>query len=633
MATTTADGATPKLRPSKPTGFLSWVATTDHKRIGILYFWTVLVFFFIGGVESSLIRAQLAQAELSLITPEIYNQMFTMHGITMVFLVVMPFASAFFNYLLPLMIGARDVAFPRLNAFSYWFYLLGGIFLYSSFFLGGAPNGSWVGYAPLSTDAVSNMAFYAVGLQILGVSSLASAVNFIVTIINMRAPGMTFMRMPMFVWMTLTTSFLLLFAVPIIAVALFMLQFDAVFGAQFFQPATGGDPILYQHLFWLFGHPEVYIMILPAMGIVSEVMPTFSRKPLFGYAAMAFAGAAIGFIGFGVWAHHMFTSAIGPVPRAAFAVATMFIAVPTGIKIFNWVFTMWGGRIRFNTAMLFSVGFVSMFTIGGLSGVTHSIVPHNAQQHDTYWVVAHFHYVLFGGALFGLISGVYYWFPKVTGRLMNERLGKLHFWSWLVGFNLTFGPMHMSGLLGQPRRTAVLPGELGTTVETYNLLSSLGVIVLAVSASVFLYNLITSIRRGEECGEDPWDARTIEWMTASPPKVHNFDVIPTITTRDEFWHRKYAESDEHIPVPIPVGAAVDHDEAHGDGEHIHMPDPSLWPAIHTLGVLPLGYGLVYANWLLVGLGAVWMVVGMFGWIIEPLAEGDDEPALEGAAAH
>ena len=635
MATMTAtETGRSRLRPSKPTGFLSWVATTDHKRIGILYFWTVLVFFFIGGVESSLMRAQLSQAELSLLTPEIYNQMFTMHGITMVFLVVMPFAAAFFNYLLPLMIGARDVAFPRLNAFSYWFYLFGGIFLYSSFFLGGAPNGSWVGYAPLSSNAVSNMAFYAVGLQILGVSSLASAVNFIVTILNMRAPGMTFMRMPIMVWMALTTSFLLLFAVPIIAVALFMLQFDAVFDAQFFQPASGGDPILYQHLFWLFGHPEVYIMILPAMGIVSEVMPTFSRKPLFGYAAMAFAGAAIGFIGFGVWAHHMFTSAIGPVPRAAFAVSTMFIAVPTGIKIFNWVFTMWGGRIRFTTAMLFSVGFVSMFTIGGLSGVVHSIVPHNAQQHDTYFVVAHFHYVLFGGALFGLISGVYYWYPKVTGRLMSEKLGKFHFWTWLLGFNLTFGPMHMSGLLGQPRRTSVLPGELGTTVETYNLLSSLGVIVLAASASVFLYNLLRSMKHGEASGDDPWDARTIEWMTATPPKVHNFDVIPVITARDEFWHRKYAESDQHIPVAVPVGASVDHDEHDGDVGHIHMPDPSLWPAIHTLGVMPLGYGLVYANWLLIGIGLVWMVAGVFGWIIEPLAEGDDdEPALVGAATH
>ncbi|MEY3020116.1 MAG: cytochrome c oxidase subunit, partial [Actinomycetota bacterium] len=404
-------------RPSAEHGLMSWITTTDHKRIGIMYFVTVLVYFFLGGVESSLIRAQLAQAEQSLLTEEIYNQVFTMHGITMVFLVVMPLAAAFFNYLIPLMIGARDVAFPRLNAFSYWMFFFGGIFLYSSFLLGGAPNGSWVGYAPLSTNAVSNMTFYAVGLQILGVSSLAASINFIVTILNMRAPGMTFMRMPMFIWMALVTSFLLLFAVPIIAVALFMLQFDASFGTQFFQPASGGDPMLYQHLFWLFGHPEVYIMVLPAMGIVSEVLPTFSRKPLFGYAAMAFAGAAIGFIGFGVWAHHMFTSAIGPVSRAAFGLATMFIAVPTGIKVFNWVFTMWGGKIRFTTAMLFSVGFVSMFTIGGLSGVSHSIVPHNAQQHDTYYVVAHFHYVLFGGALFGLISGIYYWFPKVTGRL------------------------------------------------------------------------------------------------------------------------------------------------------------------------------------------------------------------------
>jgi cytochrome c oxidase subunit I len=622
-------------RPSADHGLWSWVTTTDHKRIGIMYFFTVLVYFFLGGVEASLIRTQLAQAELSVMTPEIYNQVFTMHGITMVFLVVMPLAAAFFNYMIPLMIGARDVAFPRLNAFSYWAFAVGGVFLYSSFFLGGAPNGSWVGYAPLSTNAVSNMTFYAVGLQILGISSLAAAINFIVTILNMRAPGMTFMRLPMFIWMALVTSFLLLFAVPIIAVALFMLQFDAAFGAQFFQPASGGDPVLYQHLFWLFGHPEVYIMVLPAMGVVSEVLPVFSRKPLFGYAAMAFAGAAIGFIGFGVWAHHMYTSAIGPVSRAAFGLATMFIAVPTGIKVFNWVFTMWGGRIKFNTAMLFSVGFVSMFTIGGLSGVTHSIVPHNAQQHDTYYVVAHFHYVLFGGALFGLISGIYYWFPKVTGKLMNERLGKLHFWSWLLGFNLTFGPMHMSGLLGQPRRTAVLPSELGGTVELYNLLSSIGVIVLTVSALVFLVNLIRSIRGGEASGDDPWDARTLEWVTASPPPHHNFDEIPVVTHRDEFWHRKYAESEQGIPVPIPAGASEEHggNAEHG---HIHMPDPSYWPFVQTLGFLPFGYGLVFVNPWLIGLGVVWLVVGMFGWIVEPLAEGDDdEPqgALTAGAHH
>ncbi len=625
-------------RPTNPKGLVDYVTTTDHKKIGIMYFWTVLVFFFLGGVESALIRGQLAQAESSVLTEEIYNQIFTMHGLTMVFLVVMPLSAAFFNYMLPLMIGARDVAFPRLNAFSYWLYLFGGIFLYSSFFLGGAPNGSWVGYVPLSVDSVSNMSFYAVGLQILGVSSLAAAVNFITTILNMRAPGMTFMRMPVFVWMSLVTNFLLLFALPIIAVALFMLQFDTIFGAQFFNPATGGDPLLWQHLFWLFGHPEVYIMILPAMGIVSEILPVGSRKPLFGYAAVVFAGAAIAFIGFGVWAHHMFTSSIGPVARAAFALSTMFIAVPTGIKIFNWVFTMWGGKLRFSTPMLFSVGFISMFTIGGLSGVTHAIVPHNAQQHDTYYVVAHFHYVLFGGALFGLIAGIYYWFPKVTGKLMNERLGKVHFWSWLVGFNLTFGPMHMSGLLGQPRRTAVLPGELGPVVELYNLLSTIGVLVLFVSAGVFLFNLIRSLKSGIAAGDDPWDARTLEWVTTSPPPHHNFDEIPTVTHRDEFWHRKYAEDEAGKAIPVPAGASEDHAGAGaGEGQHIHMPDPSYWPLVGAIAVLPLGYGLVFHSFPLIGIGALWLIAGYVAWINEPVAEGDDDDHHEavpaGARAH
>jgi len=616
-------------RPSAQSGLVGWLTTTDHKKIGILYFFTTLVFFTLGGVESWLIRLQLAQAEQSILTEEIYNQAFTMHGITMVFLVVMPLSAAFFNYLIPLMIGARDVAFPRLNAFSYWVYLFGGLFLYSAFFLGGAPNGSWVGYAPLSTDPVSNMAFYAVGLSILGVSSLAAAVNFIVTILNMRAPGMTFMRLPVFIWMALVTNFLLLFALPIIAVALFMLLGDTVFGTQFFRPETGGDPMLYQHLFWLFGHPEVYIMILPAMGIVSEILPVGSRKPLFGYAAVVFAGAAIGFIGFGVWAHHMFTSAIGPVARSAFALSTMFIAVPTGIKIFNWVFTMWGGKLRFHTPMLFSIGFVSMFTIGGLSGVMHAVVPHNAQQHDTYFVVAHFHYVLFGGALFGLIAGMYFWFPKVTGRLMSETLGKLHFWTWLLGFNLVFGPMHLSGLLGQPRRTALLPEELGSTVELMNLLSTLGVGVLTISSLVFLYNLIVSIRAGKPAGADPWDARTLEWLTDSPTPHVNFHEIPTVTHRDEFWHRKYVEDESGRSVPVPE--APRDGQADGD-EHIHMPDPSYWPLVQTIGFFPAGYGLVYGNFWLIGLGVAWLVIGLYGWIIEPVAEGDDDDEHDEAPA-
>ena len=640
MASTTAPTKSPSVftRPTAKTGLWSWMTTTDHKRIGIMYFWTVLVFFALGGVTAWIIRTQLSMAESSVVTEEVYNQAFTLHGLTMVFLVVMPLGAAFFNYLMPLQIGARDVAFPRLNAFSYWVFLFGGLFLYSSALWGAVPNGGWFGYAPLSTQIPGyNMAFYAMGLQIVGISSLAAAVNFITTILNMRAPGMTLMRMPVFTWMTLITNFLLLFALPIIAVALFMLQFDVSFGTQFFQPATGGDPILWQHLFWLFGHPEVYIMILPAMGLVSEVMPTFSRKPLFGYSAMVFAGVAIGFIGFGVWAHHMFTSAVGPVARSAFGLTTMFIAVPTGIKIFNWVFTMWGGKIRFTTAMLFSVGFVSMFTIGGLSGVTHAIVPHDAQQTDTYWVVAHFHYVLFGGALFGLISGIYYYFPKVTGKLLNEKLGKWHFWTWLIGFNLTFGPMHMSGLLGQPRRTAVLPGELGGDVLLYNQLSTIGLLVLTFSALIFLVNLIRSIRNGEASGDDPWDARTLEWSIPSPTPYVNFKDIPVVTARDDFWEKKYAESEDGEVRRIPVGASEDHDDGHDDGmhdshgNHIHMPDSSWWPLVTPLGMCVLGYGVVFVSPVTIAVGALVMMVGMFGWILEPLAEGDDDVDVDATA--
>ena len=626
-------------RPLKTTGRWSFLTTVDHKKIGIMYFFTVLFFFALGGFEAVFIRGQLAQAEGTLLGEEAYNQLFTMHGLTMIFLVVMPLSSAFFNYLIPLQIGARDVAFPRLNAFSYWVYLFGGIFLYSSFLLGGAPNGGWFGYAPLSTAIPgNNMAFYAMGLQILGISSLAAAVNFIVTIINMRAPGMTFMRMPVFIWMSLVTNFLLLFALPIITVGLIMLQFDIGVGTSFYQASTGGDPILWQHLFWLFGHPEVYIVIMPAFGIVSEILPVFSRKPIFGYSFLVFSGVAIGFIGFGVWAHHMFTSAIGPVARAGFGLATMFIAVPTGIKIFNWVFTMIGGKLRFTTPMLFCVGFIAMFTIGGLSGVTHAIVPHDYQQTDTYWVVAHFHYVMFGGSLFGLVAGIYYWFPKVTGKLMDETLGRMHFWTWFAGFNLTFGPMHMSGLLGQPRRTAVLPSGLGGTVEVYNLISSLGVVILIVSSLIFLYNLIASIRTGAPSGDDPWDARTLEWMTPSPTPEVNFYEIPTVTARDEFWHRKYAEDDAGVPVPIPAGASDDHphsehheldepldvDVEHDEHHHIHMPDPSYWPLVMTFGFLPLGYGIVYKSIPVLVVAVLIMFIGFYGWIIEPVAGGDDD---------
>jgi cytochrome c oxidase subunit I len=609
-------------RPTATTGWWSWATTVDHKKIGIMYAVTAFLFFLIGGIEALAIRAQLAQPNGEVLDANLYNQLFTMHGVTMIFLVVMPMGVGLMNFFIPLMIGARDVAFPRLNAFSYWVFLLGGLFLYSSFVLGGAPDGGWFGYAPLNRSLPSHgMTFYSVGLQMLGVASLAGAVNFIITIINMRAPGMTLMRMPVFIWMSLVTSFLLLFAMPVIAVALFQLMFDRAYGANFFNPAAGGDPILWQHLFWLFGHPEVYIMILPAMGIVSDVLPTFARKPIFGYAAIVFAGIAIGFMGWGVWAHHMFTVGLGPVANAAFALSTMFIAVPTGIKIFNWLGTLWGGSIEFKPPLLFALGFVSMFIIGGLSGVTHSIVPHDAQQQDTYYIVAHFHYVLFGGAIFGLFSGIYYWWPKVFGRLLSNRLGYLHFWLMLIGFNLTFGPMHILGLEGMPRRISVYPDGLGWNL--WNLVATVGAFLIAASILVFAANAVRSRARGEEAGADPWDARTLEWSVPSPPPVHNFDDVPVVRHRDDFWHTKYVEIPEGAPRRVFAGGANDHD-AGDHGHSIHLPSPSYFPLLAAAGFPIMGYGVIYndlaASWPLIVGGAVLSLLSFFGWVLEPSVE-------------
>ena len=606
-------------RPTAKTGVWGWMTTVDHKKIGILYGVTAFVFFLIGGLEAIFIRLQLAQPNGQVLDAELYSQFFTMHGLTMIFLVVMPMGVALMNFLIPLMIGARDVAFPRLNAFSYWVFLLGGLFLYSSFFLGGAPDGGWFGYAPLSTTLeTQGMTFYSLGLQILGIASLAGAVNFIVTIINMRAPGMTMMRLPVFIWMSLVTSFLLLFAMPVIAVALFQLMFDRVFDATFFQVSAGGDPILWQHLFWLFGHPEVYIMILPAMGIVSDVLPTFARKPLFGYAALVFAGIAIGVMGWGVWAHHMFAVGLGPVANAAFALSTMFIAVPTGVKIFNWLGTLWGGDIRFKTPLLFALGFVAMFIIGGLSGVTHAIVPSDAQQTDTYYIVAHFHYVLFGGAIFGLFGGLYYWWPKFFGRMLGEGLGKLHFWLMFIGFNLAFGPMHILGLQGQPRRTYTYPEGMGW--DFWNFIETIGAFVIGLSALVFLVNVIASNRRGREAGDDPWDGRTLEWSISSPPPEHNFDEIPTVRDRDDFWHRKYRENvPSGDPAPAIAGGADDH-------SHIHLPSPSYFPLLAALGIPIAAYGVVLIGRevagapIVIAAGLLLSLLSIFGWAIEPGTE-------------
>ncbi len=542
-------------RPTEVTGWWSWFTTVDHKKIGLLYGFSAFMFFLIGGVEALLIRSQLAKPDNTLLNADQYNQIFTMHGITMIFLFVMPMSAAFFNYLIPLMIGARDVAFPRLNAFSFWVFILGGLFLYSSWFLGGAPNGGWFGYPPNSTtDPSIGMTFYALGLVITGIASSAGAVNLAVTVVNMRAPGMTLFRMPVFVWMGLVVQFLLVFALPIITVALFEMLFDRRWGTHFFDPTAGGQPLLWQNLFWLFGHPEVYILILPAFGIISEILPVFSRKPLFGY-------------------------------------------------------------IHFDSPMLFAVGAVAMFVIGGLSGVTHAVVPSDYQQTDTYYIVAHFHYVLFGGAVFGLFGAMYYWWPKVFARQLNERWGKVQFWILLVGFNLTFGPMHILGLEGMIRREYTYPASLGLTF--WNQVSTVGAFLIALSTLVFILNAAATQRRPKGlANEDPWDARTLEWSTSCPPPIYNFEEIPVVHSIDEFWHRKYVEDKEGRLVRVPAGASDHPADGHKAGHAIHLPSPSFWPLVAAVGLPVMAYGVLY-SWWLVGAGAIVTVVGFMGWAMEP----------------
>ena len=591
----------------------SWLTTTDHKRIGQLYFWTALGFFLIGGLEALVIRAQLVKPEGIGVSAEVYNQLFTMHGTTMVFLALMPLSAAFFNYIIPLQIGARDVAFPRLNAFSYWVFLLGGLFLNASFVVGPlfgagrlsvAPDAGWFGYANLTSRQFSpgpNIDFWVLGLQILGIASLAAGFNFIVTILNMRAPGMKLMRLPVFSWMTLVTQFLVITAFPVITVALVLLLFDRFFGTHFFVPAGGGDPILWQHLFWLFGHPEVYILILPAMGIVSEVLPTFSRKPLFGYTVVVYSGVLIGFMGWGVWSHHMFSVGLGPIADSVFSATTMLIAVPTGVKIFNWIGTMWGGQIRFTTAMLFAVGFIAMFIIGGLSGVSHASPPADLQQTDTYYVVAHIHYVLFGGTMLGLFAGMYYWWPKMTGRRLSEGLGKLHFWLTFVGMNLAFFPMHFSGLLGMPRRIYTYGAELGVT--RLNQVSTAGAFLLALAVLVFLVNLWWTRSRGEPAGNDPWGGATLEWAIPSPPPVYNFTVIPRVESRLPLWATEHHGAMAPLPLTPPTP--------------IHVPGGSWWPLITAVGLPLIAVAAVSHHLWLVFVGLAVLITGIYRWAYEP----------------
>jgi cytochrome c oxidase subunit 1 len=531
-----------KIREGAQSGFLLWMMTIDHKRIGILYLLSAAVFFMVGGFEALLMRIQLAQPDSKFLSPDMYNQIFTMHGTTMIFLVVMPLSAGFGNYLIPLMIGARDMTFPKLNALSYWTFLFGGLFMYSSFIFGGAPNDGWFSYAPLTEKLYSpthGMDFWIMGILLLGFATTIGSINFIVTVIQLRAPGLTLTRLPLFVWTMTVTSFLAVFSLPSLTTAVLLLFLDRQLGAHFYNVGQGGTALLWQHLFWFFGHPEVYILILPAMGIVSEVIPVFSGKTLFGYPAVVFSAIAIGFLGFTVWAHHMFATGMPSTTLLFFAADSFLIGVPTGVKIFAWLATMWKGKLRFATPMLFAVGFVAMFLIGGLDGIHLATVPVDWQLTDTYYVVSHLHYVLFGGAIFGIFSGVYYWFPKIAGRRLQEGMGKWHFWLMFIGMNLVFMPMHILGIEGMPRR--IYTYGAGRGWEIWNFIETIGALIIAVAVLIFIVNFFASLRKEATNEADPWDGYTLEWKTASPPPVYNFAEIPSVRSRRPLWDEKYPD--------------------------------------------------------------------------------------------
>lgn len=630
-------------------GLWSWLTTVDHKRIGILYLFTAMFFFLFGGVEALIMRVQLAIPNNHLVSESVFNEIFTMHGTTMIFLAVMPLSIGFINYIVPLQIGARDVAFPRLNALSYWLFLGGGLLINSSWLLGGTPNSGWYAYAPITTTLFNpghGMDFYAVGLQLAGIGTLLSGINFVVTILNMRAPGMRLLRMPLFVWTTLVTSLLIVFAFPPFTVDLFLLFLDRIVGTNFFNVAMGGNVLLWQQLFWIFGHPEVYILILPAFGIISEVIPTHAHKPLFGYTSMVFATLVIGFMAFMVWSHHMFTIGMGPLVNSVFAATTMAISVPTGVKIFNWIMTAWRGSLERRTALYFAIAMLPMFTIGGMSGVMLAIPPADYQFNDSYFLVAHIHYVLVGGALLALFAGAYYWFPRMSGRFLDERLGRWNFWLVLIGFNLTFFPMHYLGLVGMPRRVASYQPGLG--LAFWNMVCTIGAFILAAGIIIFFVNLIRSLVQGELAGPDPWDARTIEWSIPTPTPAYNFAQVPLIRARDAWWHEKQAGNrrlppadggegggeeeeggvggeDGGVPVVVPKGHMAP------QARHtVRLPSPTILPAVVALGLLLAGYAAIYSNVYVAVVGLLIAFVGIFrlmydhdpGYEVEPRGDGE-----------
>lgn len=572
---------------------LDYLTTVDHKKIAHLYLFAGLFFFLLAGVEALLIRIQLMFPQNDFVSAGFYNQLLTMHGTTMLFLAATPILFGFMNAIVPLQIGARDVAFPFLNSLGFWLFLFGGLLLNLSWFLGGAPDAGWTSYTTLALETPTHgTEFYTIGLQISGLGTLISAINFLTTIINMRAPGMTYMRMPLFTWSTFVSSALILFAFPVLTVALFFLMLDRLFGTAFFNISLGGNSIIWEHLFWIFGHPEVYLLMLPAFGIFSETIPAFSKKRLFGYTSMVFATVLIGFLGFMVWAHHMFTTGLGPIANSIFALATMAIGVPTGIKIFNWLSTMWGGSIWTTTAMLWSIAFIVSFTIGGVTGVMVAAAPADFQFHDTYFVVAHFHYVLVGGVVFALFAALHYWWPKMFGKILNERLGKISFWLFFIGFHLTFFIQHFLGLWGMPRRVfTYLPGQ---GFDLGNFISSIGAIFMTIATAVMLVNIIITFAKGEKAGNDPWDARTMEWALPSPPPEYNFKQIPLVKGLDPWWIEKQQGNKELTPAE-PL-------------QDIHMPNPSILPFIMSFGLFVAGLSVIYKNDMKFGL--IGLIIGL-----------------------
>jgi cytochrome c oxidase subunit I len=543
------DQTSPAGHASGPGIVYEWLTTVDHKKIGIMYIVYALIFLVLAGAQALLMRIQLAVPNNHFVTPQVFNRLFTMHGSTMVFFVGIPILFGFGNYLIPLMIGARDMAFPRLNAFSFWISAFGGILLYLSYFAGSglygagsAPDVGWFAYAPLTAKVFSpghSTDYWTLSILMSGIGTTGTAVNIVATAICMRCKGMTMTRMPLFVWLLLVASCMVFVAVSPLTAAQIMLTLDRYLGSHFFDTQAGGSAVLWMHFFWIFGHPEVYILVLPAFAFINEIVPVFSRKAIFGYPAMVAASVGIGFISLSVWAHHMFTVGMGPAGNTFFVFATMVVSVPTGIKMFNWLATIWGGKVRFQTPMMFAVGFLFQFLIAGLTGIMLSAAPFDWQLSASYFVVAHFHYVLVGAILFALFAAFYYWYPKITGRMLSETLGKWHFWFFIVGFHLTFDFMHIPGLLGMPRR--IYTYEAGRGWEYWNLIVGIGAIVRAIGTLIFVYNLVRSYFRGKIAGPDPWDAWTLEWSTASPPPSYNFAVRPTVGSRRPLWDLKHPE--------------------------------------------------------------------------------------------